>query len=247
MTLPTFGLRAQSSKREIKSIEDSVNYYITQLSTHRVGESDDYNQPLFDYLIKVLNSQPNTLKESFSTLNNPSKLTIVTSADKRFRIYSWDDMDGGTMRSYSSIIQYKASDGIHAIALYNEAMDNPNNDTPSYFYSNIYTIKTKSGKTVYLALRKAIFSTRDVSTGIQAFTIENNKVQDTIHFFKTRTNSLNSFDCYYVYGYDQKPVIHFSADKKYLYVANIDYETPILNWLVYKFDGYKFVYDHNEK
>jgi len=242
---------AQSDIKKFKAAEDSINYYLNKMSVHSTYFSGEYdtiwNKKLFNYLLNLCNTQPATLKEKFENLIAPEKLDIVTSDDKKFRIYSWDNMNGGTAHSFSSIIQYQAGNKVKAITLYDDATENPLIDTPEYFYSNLYTIKTNANKTVYLAVRKAMFSSKDVSMGIQAFTIDGNTVQDTIKFFQTKKECLNNFDCIYTFGYETKPVIHFSKDRKLLYVANIGYESAPTNWLIYKFDGYKFFYDHNEK
>ncbi|HEY2847447.1 MAG TPA: hypothetical protein VGI80_06495, partial [Pyrinomonadaceae bacterium] len=39
------------------------------------------------------------------------KMYIVTSPDKRFRIYSWDLEDGGTMHDFEYVVQYAGKSG----------------------------------------------------------------------------------------------------------------------------------------
>lgn len=46
----------------------------------------------------------------------------------------------------------------------------------------------------YLAISNGIYSSKDASQSISVFTIDNNKLVDTVKLFRTKTKLLNSID-----------------------------------------------------
>lgn len=61
------------------------------------------------------------------------------------------------------------------------------------FCSKIYTAAIKS-KMYYLAISNGIYSSKDAPQSILVFTINNNKLVDTVKLFRTKTKLLNSID-----------------------------------------------------
>lgn len=66
--------------------------------------------PLFKKHFKEVLLQPESFSYSFDSLSRV--VTIVESADKKLRIYSWDERGGGKWRNMTSFAQYKTSKGI---------------------------------------------------------------------------------------------------------------------------------------
>src|SRR5260370_19653023 len=100
---------------------------------------------------------PFTLNLKFKDLDN-SFLTILTSKDGLFRIYSWDNSLGGTMRYYENVFQYKADSRVSA-ALKADTSDGRGDY--HYDYSKLYTLKSHN-QTYYLAIYHGKFSTKDL-------------------------------------------------------------------------------------
>src|ERR1700759_5078448 len=86
------------------SADTSVNAYDS------VGKA---NKAFREKLAYYTSKYPFTLNLKFKDLED-SFLTILTSKDGSFRIYSWDNSLGGTMRYYENVFQYKTSSGVSA-------------------------------------------------------------------------------------------------------------------------------------
>lgn len=244
--------------QSVKEIEDSIVHYLDKLQKHSnyLGDAepdslDKYNTELQNFLQISLTRQPLSLYAKFSG-SITKGMKIASSEDKKFRIYSWDTQNGGTMHGFNSVAQFQTRKGAQTEVLYNDTFINGEWSGPGFFYPKIYEIHSSDKKIYYLAIRDGMYSTKNVSTGIKAFAIENNRLNDSIKIFKTTKNTLNSIDCEYDYfsNYNEKSMkenhlIHLSKDKQILYIPIIDGEKMTEKYLVYKFDGTDYVFDKN--
>ena len=251
----SFAAKAQT----VKQVEDSMMYYLGNIGRWSASADrpkndnfdslDSYNIDLQHYIKIEMSKRSATLTADFARAIKKG-MTIATSDDHKFRIYSWDEESGGTMHIFRAILQYKMADGHTYCRLICPKQEgvldiSDKGDGPGYFYPNIYTIHAKN-KVYYLAIRKAIYSSKDCSTGIQAFAIQDGMVNDSIAVFKTKTELLNSIDCGYDWDGDFN-AIKLSPDKKKLYIPLVDGEIKTNKYLVYKFDGNQFIFDKNAK
>lgn len=169
---------------------------------------------------------------------------VVASDDGNFRIYWWDTKLGGTMVKYKAFAKYNTGSGVKMKMLSGE-------DEKDYgcAYKTIYTIKRADNKMVYLVLTTAATGVDDIPEDINAYTIENGVLQDTIKIFKTAKKSYNSIGIDYDWqSADNEETIHLTADKKKLYIPVIENDLKYTGkFLVYIFDGYHFVFDKNAK
>jgi hypothetical protein len=192
---------ANASGQSVYAIENRINFYLSKMkdfgsySEKQEGGQEDslahYDKALKLYMKTMLVRQPLTLKYNFNKIN---KAMTIASKDGKSRIYSWDSQDGGTMHGFNSIFQFKAGKDIHSCIYYIDTFLNGEWTGPGYFYSNVYTITSKAGKTYYLAIRNGIYSSALSSVGVQCFSIENGGVNDSIKLFKTKAELLNSID-----------------------------------------------------
>ena len=118
------------------------------------------------------------------------------------------------------------------------------------FYSDVYTIKTKTDKAMYMALGAQKIAAGLFIKDLQAFTINNNTLNDSIKIFKTTKELLNnigySFEATLV-G-DNDPSIKVSDDKQKIYIPVVTDEGRVTSkHLVYVFDGNNYVFDKNAK
>jgi len=201
--------------------------------------NEKFEKALFHYA----STNPNTIHAAFTQLKD-SGLIIATSNDGRFRIYSWDTEQGGTMHFFSNIYQYKDAQGVYAHA------DPPREEgDPGYFCSDIYTLPA-IGKKYYLAINQAIFSTKDCRQSIQVFAIAHHALDDSVRIIKTPNGLVSSIDVDYnfisvVEDHLERPVhlIDYDPVKKIIRIPVVkDNGTVTKGTLHYQFTGRHFQY-----
>ncbi len=188
-----------------------------------------------------------TLSYKFPEL---SKLMYnATSADGRFRIFSWDTETGGTMHDFSRVYQYAGANG----KVYSEGEPAAEEDggAGSFVY-DIFTVNSKSGA-IYIVCTTFIGSTSDHYQTATLFKIEGDKINDKVNLIKTKsglTNNLSfEYNFFSVVDRKERPVKLISFDKKTktlrIPVVINDKEFPngrVTNkFISYRFDGNNFV------
>jgi hypothetical protein len=133
-------------------------------------------------LVYYTSAYPQTLAYDFPDLQKVLG-GIASSADHKFRIYSWDNEQGGTERFYENVIQYQG-DKIQSIRLKNT--DNPETGDENEQESFSEVFKPEIGiPGIYIAYFHAIESSKYSYDGIRCFKIEGNTLIDTFQLFKT--------------------------------------------------------------
>ena len=160
---------------------------------------------------KFIQNNAATLNYPFTTLVDSNFCDVRTSSDGYFRIYSWDTWTGGTMHIFKTIYQWKTNGKVFTkVPKYEEG------DAGS-FCSRIYTAHIND-KVCYLAVTNGIFSTKDAMQSISAYSIEGNKLVDTVKVFKTKTKKLNridiEFDFFSVVNRPERPLELITYDDK---------------------------------
>ena len=154
------------------------------------------------------------------------------------RIYSWDDMTGGTMRYFVNVFQYKS--GTKTIAM----LDAPGTgDDYRPAYEILYTFKTQ-GKTYYLVTTLEIGSSKDLEKGIQVFSIENGKLNTDARIIRTKSGLHSQI----TYDYDLSRTsekihseIRFDTNTQSIYIPVVVENGRLTNrYIVYKFTGQYF-------
>jgi len=212
LIVPIFNLSAQE-----KDIALHENKFVTIYSKLSSFIQNDYDSVSF-YSDKFEKEFSNFIENNQTTLNYPfKKLTdgnfcwIRTSPDKNFRVYSWDTWMGGTMHIFKTIYQWRSNGRVHTeIPVYEEG-------DAGRFCSRIFNVDI-GRKTYYLVVDNAIFSTKDALQSISVYTVANNKLNDTIKLFKTKTQKLNSidveFDFFSVADRPERPLELITYDEK---------------------------------
>ncbi|HVV54881.1 MAG TPA: hypothetical protein VHC47_06135 [Mucilaginibacter sp.] len=182
---------------------------------------------------------PSTITYPFDSIRK-RYLSISTSADGLFRIYSWDKETGGTMHFFENVMQYKT--GVRTMAV----IDTPQSEGdfgPSY--NKINTFEAKGG-TYYLTNYLFVESSRYSAFGITVFTIEGSKL---VAAKIIRTSSgLHSGISYEVdfskiceKTYSKLPQIHFSNATNTIYLPVVNWNYQMTNkFILYKFTGRYF-------
>jgi len=215
---------------------------------------DKANDKLVDYLQNVCRNPQMFLAPLKRSIK--SGLDVTTSPDKKVRIYDWDSQTGGTMIFNDAIVQYQApgKKQSEVFILYPEQRpanyDGPDDPDPGYFYKSIIQMHTADGRTVYLATGHGKYSSIDRGSCIQAFSIEKGQLVKT-PFFQTTKKVLSEINC----NLHDNPSKDNSAsdDDIELVDHNKTLKIPLLKddgistgkFLIYKFDGYRFVFQQH--
>lgn len=215
-------IAAQSATLATKENE-LVSLY-AKLLAHSDYDKTEQNAAKFaKELSTCLKANPSTLTYPFKKLTAKGYCFINTSADGKFRIYSWDTWTGGTMHFFNEIYQWTHNGKVFTKVLKYVAEEG---DAGSYC-SKMYTVSINQ-KNYYLAISNGIYSNRDVAQSISAFTIDNGKLNDSVELFKTRTEKLNSirveYNFFSVVDRPERPVelISYDEKRKLVYVAVVD-------------------------
>ncbi|MEO6851177.1 MAG: hypothetical protein ABI166_11120 [Mucilaginibacter sp.] len=178
---------------------------------------------------------PTKITYPFSSLTKEN-LDISTSADGLFRIYSWDDQTGGTMRYFDNVFQYKSATDFKAI------IDTPKSEGD---YQKIYTFK-KNGKSYYLAVYLFVESSKYAGNGIHIFTIENGKLADA-KLIKTQSGLHDDLNYEYNFGsvvnidFEKRPNIRFDNSNNTIYLPLVSGKGNVTKrFIEYKFTGQYF-------
>jgi hypothetical protein len=188
------------------------------------------------YLIKNNNS---TLNYPFEKLQKENALKMATSADKKLRVYSWDNNSGGTMRFFNQIYQFDANGNITVNASL------ASNDSQAYF-SKIYTVQNKNKESIYLVISNSILSSKYSVQHINAYKIGTENLQ-SVAVFKTKTNTLDKisveYDFFSVVDRPERPVELITLENNTLKIALVDDKQNVTSKnLIYEWNGDVFLY-----
>ncbi len=186
-----------------------------------------------------------TLKYKFSELGK--EITITTSEDGKFRAYSWDRLDGGTMHFFETVYQFVGKNG----KVYSQAVETEEGNAGGFVYK-IFQVETKLGN-LYLACSYGIGSTQDRFESVGLFRIDGNKLNDNVKLFKTKSGLTNSIGFSYNFFsvLDKKKnsddLIFYDKKTKVLKIPVVIESEEIQNgevtdkFISYKFNGTHFV------
>jgi hypothetical protein len=161
-----FSISAQTQQQ----IEQELVKFYAKVNENSGYKSDTDNELLAkandDFKANVLKytKVASTLKYKFGELGK--EVTITTSEDGKFRAYSWDRLDGGTMHFFETVYQFQGKDG----KVYSQSVETEEGNAEG-FVKDIFSVETKSGN-VYLVVKTAIGSTQDRYEGVGLFRID---------------------------------------------------------------------------
>lgn len=125
-----------------------------------------------------------TLKHNFTELEK--EISIATSEDGKFRVYSWDRLDGGTMHFFETVYQFQGADG----KVYSKSRESEEGDPGSFVY-DVFTVDTKAGE-IYLICTTSIGSTQDFYQNLRLLKVGKNDLNDDVKLFKTKSGLTDS-------------------------------------------------------
>ena len=142
-------------------------------------------QQVFEQKLVKYTAMPSTLKYSFAELGE--LLTIASSADGRFRIYSWDMQDGGTMHRFGRVFQFAGVDGkVHSMT---EKL--PPESMGRGYATDIFAVNTKDGP-VYIVASTVVASSRNFMQSAELYRIRGTVLDDKVKLIHTSSGMTNS-------------------------------------------------------
>lgn len=214
------GDKAFAQTKDIAVQENKFAKLYSKLASFIPADYDSisfYSDKLEEEFTSFIKNNPTTLNYPFKKLIDSNFCDVKTSSDGNFRIYSWDTWTGGTMHVFRAIYQWKSNGKIFTkIPKYVEG------DAGS-FCSKIFTVNI-GDKPYYLAVTNGIFSTKDAMQSISAYSIDGDKLVDTVKIFKTKTKNLSSidveFDFFTVVDRPERPLelITYDDTQKIIYI-----------------------------
>lgn len=217
--------------------EDKIARLYSKLENS--DSADLYSEKFGKEIANFIKNNPATLTYAFKKLSDSIFCFLHTSDDGNFRIYSWDTETGGSMHFFKVIHQWKANGKVFTRVLPFE-----NND-PAYLCSKIFTVNINN-KPYYLAVTNATYSSKDSRQSISCYSIEGNKLTDTVKLFRTKTKKLNTinvaFDFFSVVDRPERPLELITYDDKLniIYIPVVDDKDQVTkkNILYQLKDGY---------
>lgn len=207
---------------------------------NKMQEDPELSSNFASTFYQIIQSNPKSLEYPFKKLQKETGIYIATSSDKKLRIYSWDNNQGGSMRFFDQIVQFNDNEKI------NSTLKIAEEDSQS-FVSKIFSVTTNKKETLYLTINNAIYSNKDASQSIFAYKITKNKLNLT-ETFKTKKQSLSSihceFDFFSVVDRPERPVELITLKNNVLNIPLINEKGIVTHKnLVYKWNGTNFKYD----
>jgi len=200
---------AQIEKELIASLQEIEKYsnYGDNYDEQKLSQAQDtFQEKLLKY-----SKIPATLQFEFNELNK--NMYNATSKDGKFRIYSWDLEDGGSMHNFARIYQYQGEDG----KVYSEYEDQSKEDAEPSFVTDIFMVKTDQAP-IYVVCSTLIASNSFQHQYADLFRIEGSTLDKKVNLIKTKsgfTNALTfSYDFFSVVDRPERPIRLITFDEK---------------------------------
>jgi hypothetical protein len=186
--------------QSMSKIEEELRIHLRNINYCAANQKDNSKFSFYDslakeneifrqILLRYTSEYPLTIAYNFDSLRRDG-LTIATSKDKKFRIYSWNTRTGGTMQNYDNVFQYASNNKVFSKVI---PKKDPEGD-PGSFYSDIIAFSADS-QNFYLSTKRSIVSSGNFYDCIQAFKIENKRLIDAVHIIKTKVGLSNEVCC----------------------------------------------------
>jgi hypothetical protein len=177
-TLTAFAQTTTQIEKELVAATEALDKYSTYAGNYDEEKLTKANAVMEAKLIKY-GKLSTTLTYKFPKLAD--LMHIATSADGKFRIYTWDMEDGGTMHDYARVYQYKGTDG----KIYSMGEPKTGDANGSFAYA-IYSVATKGGA-VYIVCSTSIGDSSDHYQSADLYQISGGKLKDGIKLIKTKS------------------------------------------------------------
>lgn len=181
-----FGQNISTIEKQLNEAFQKIDYWSSEGRDHEKSYDSlaSANTKFENLLVRYTSSHPQTLHHDFKSLEKIG-LSVATSEDGKFRIYSWDTWTGGTMHFFKNVYQYEADKKV-----YSKAVESQGEGDPGCYYYQINDIVSENKK-YYLTQSKAILSTGMSYHAIKVFSIDNGQLNDKAQLIKTQSGIKN--------------------------------------------------------
>jgi hypothetical protein len=230
--------------QSVTEIEADLLQNLKQISKYGAEKNTDslafYNQNFSDKLLNYTSKNAQMLNYNFPSIGE-NYWSVATSPDGKFRIYSWDTQEGGSMRFYQNIFQWKDYDTLYAKK--NEIEEG----MPGGFYSQIFQL-TDELNTFYICYFNSVLSGRNCYHAIYCMDFERKEFSPKFNKIKTKsgiTNKLGfSNDFFSVADNEERPIklIKFNNITNTISIPVVNAEGKVSSKSIfYKYDGDYFL------
>jgi len=246
LALPSFSAEQATSAEEL---DKHMAPYLKKIS-EAAGNYDDkigaVNDQLLSYFKKA-GSNPVLLTAPLPTCQS-NGLKALASEDGQTRFFSWDTNTGGSMHFFYSLVQYRVQGKTYCSVLNPKQTCGDKHECGQDF-ADVRSVKTKDGKSIYLATYSAYFSHPESCRSIAAYSIVGTKLVP-VKVFQAKSQLLDTIDCplHDTVEYQEKSFVKISQDGQTVSVPIITKNNVVTgHYLIYRFDGNKFVFDPKGK
>jgi hypothetical protein len=244
-SLSVFGQTNEQIEVELVSGIKEIQKYSIYGGEYDQQKLADAQEVFEKHLLKFTKVE-STLDHKFGELD--ALMSIVTSDDGKFRNYSWDLEDGGTMHRFARVYQYRGMDG----KVYSQTQESAEEGMGPGFVTDIFTLSTKTGN-VYIVCSTFIASSKLHSQSAELYRIEGRTLNDKVKLIKSRsglTNRLSfEYDNFSVMDREDRrgKLISFDAKTGVLKIPVVIKDTVYPDgrvtdrFISYRFDGTYFV------
>jgi hypothetical protein len=169
-------------------------------------------------------------------------IRIVTSADRKFRLWMFDESEGSS-GTFETLLEYQTSSGSKVLDISDRT---PRSAISGGWSDTIYSITSSTGKTSYLPIMHYAADSRTAATGVKAYTIDGDRLERNVKLFKTPKRELSSISYFYDFFKSEGLSEIRLVDNKLL-IPLVEEDSVTSGNLRYEFDGKQFVYKGIEK
>ncbi|MEI6555864.1 MAG: hypothetical protein WCL70_09760 [Paludibacter sp.] len=159
----------------IEAIDIQLSATFDKLTTNNDSISELFTKQLKNALLNEMTFNKQLIRLS-------KKIKIVSSADKKIKFYSWDDLLGGTWHHINSLAQFKSENGQLQVKQLNSGNEY---NTGEFTDCSIYQVNEmlSNGKVFYLTMGWCTHGSGAQNDIVQVFRIEKKKLVKYKTFF----------------------------------------------------------------
>lgn len=235
---PAFAIDCQTLDKNLATALATAEQFSSYSGSYDEEKLSKANEQIIDIL--------NKLGEDKASIDCPFTqsqewLSVLTSPDKKFRAFSWDDNSGGTMHFYNQYLQFIDKNR------HTHLQTNDNQE----FVNSLFTM-TINNKPLYLLTTTGIYSTKDTAEILQLYQIQGDKLISP-KLIKTQQGAMDklkvSYNFFSVVDRLERPIKLFKFDEKTKTIRfpvviedkEFDNGKVTNRFIHYQFDGKYFV------
>lgn len=247
------------------AMEQTMSEFLVQITDNAYDSTKEgkenlwgANISLMGYLKNMCEMRPHIIADEFHTVGdidgNMHGINILTSENKKLRIYCWDTWTSLGMHRFNSLVQYKIGEHIELMPWADITEKRGKMGNVHDCYSEINTVYDKNEDPIYLVMSFSINEGNEGGHELKAYTIDSAlRPIAVFNFYGDRKTTLKVSRDKAIRGQwtEDDTNIKISPDGQSIYVPvvrNTNAKRPEQNkknYHVYQFNGTEFVYKEN--